>query len=135
MIVSLNQLEGSASCLRKESPLTSIRHAGWTSILLRSDEFLRILDPGLPVVVISYSGNSYTLSNPFQTQFISALTLLYKKFVDNQLTLVSHQGFWNQKFGSVTPHRAQRASIRNLLVEDTEMSKDPPPFIDTVNSF
>ncbi len=107
----------------------------WPEQLPWSDEFLRILDPACPVVVISYSANTYTLSNPFEAQVISALTLLYKKLVDSQYDDVTPQEFWTQKIGIVTPHRAQMASIRNLLVDAAGMTMDPPPFVDTVDRF
>ena len=111
------------------------RPADWPEQLPWSDQFLRILDPACPVVVISYSANTYTLSNPFEAQIVSALTLLYKKLVDAQQAGVSAQEFWTQKIGIVTPHRAQMASIRNLLVDAAGMTMDPPPFVDTVDRF
>ncbi len=107
----------------------------WPDQLPWSDEYLRILDPTCPVVVLSYSANMYTLSNPFEAQIVAALTLLYKKLMDRQLSEVSPQEFWTQKIGVVTPHRAQMASIRNLLVEAAGMTMDPPPFVDTVDRF
>ncbi len=109
--------------------------ADWPEQLPWSDQFLRILDPVCPVVVISYSANTYTLSNPFEAQIVSALTLLYKKLVDAQEAEVSPQEFWKQRIGIVTPHRAQMASIRNLLVSTAGMAMDPPPFVDTVDRF
>ncbi len=109
--------------------------ADWPTQLPWSDQFLRILNPACPVVVLSYSANTYTLSNPFEAQIVSALTLLYKKLVDSQQSGVTLQEFWTQKIGIVTPHRAQMASIRNLLVEAAGMTMDPPPFVDTVDRF
>ena len=109
--------------------------AEWPTQLPWSDEYLRILDPACPVVVLSYSANTYTLSNPFEAQIVSALTFLYKKLVDSQQSGVTLQEFWTQKIGIVTPHRAQMASIRNLLVEAAGMTMDPPPFVDTVDRF
>lgn len=113
----------------------SSKPADWPEQLPWSDQFLRILDPTCPVVVISYSANTYTLSNPFEAQIVSTLTLLYKKLVDAQQVGVSAQEFWTQKIGIVTPHRAQMASIRNLLVDAAGMTMDPPPFVDTVDRF
>lgn len=109
--------------------------ADWPKHLPWSDQFLRILDPACPVVVISYSASTYTLSNPFEAQIVSALTLLYKKLIDSQQAGVSLQEFWTQKIGIVTPHRAQMSSIRNLLVDTAGMTMDPPPFVDTVDRF
>lgn len=107
----------------------------WPDQLPWSDEYLKILDPSIPVVVISYAANTFTLSNPFEAQILSALTYLYKHFVDRQEPGVSPQEFWTQKLGIVTPHRAQMASIRNLLIDTAGMTMDPPPFVDTVDRF
>ena len=107
----------------------------WPSDLPWSDQFLRILDPDIPVVVVSYSASTYTLSNPFEAQIISALTFFYKKLVDAQQDRVNPQDFWTERIGIVTPHRAQRVSIRNLLIEKAGMTADPPPFVDTVDRF
>ena len=107
----------------------------WPEQLPWSDHFPRILDPEYPVVVISYSANTYTLSNPFEAQIVSALTFLFKRMIDDQYAEVTPQEFWNQKIGIVTPHRAQMASIRNLLVDSAGMTMNPPPFVDTVDRF
>lgn len=117
-------------------PITiDAKPADWPEQLPWSDQFLKILDPACPVIVISYSANTYTLSNPFEAQIVSALTLLYKKLIDIHLDDVTLQEFWTQKIGIVTPHRAQMASIRNLLVDAAGMTMDPPPFVDTVDRF
>lgn len=108
--------------------------ADWPEQLPWSDEYLRILDPECPVVVISYSASTYTLSNPFEAQIVAALTLLYKKLVDKQQPGISQQEFWNEKIGIVTPHRAQMSSIRNLLVDNAGMIMDTL-FVDTVDRF
>ncbi len=108
---------------------------GWPDHLPWSNQLFHILDPAIPVVVISYSANTYTLSNPFEAQIVSALTLLYKKLIYAQQVGVTNQEFWAQKIGIVTPHRAQMAFIRNLLINGGEMTMDPPPFVDTVDRF
>lgn len=111
------------------------RPPDWPKQLPWSDEFLRILEPACPVMVISYTANFYTLSNPFEAQIVSALTLLYKRLVDAQHENICPHEFWRQKIGIVTPHRAQMASIRNLLVSEAGIPMDPPPFVDTVDRF
>ena len=107
----------------------------WPEQLPWSDQYLRILDPECPVVVLSYSSNVYTLSNPFEAQIVSALTFLYKKLVDKQHPSVTPREFWTKKIGIVTPHRAQMAFIRNLLTDAARIAMDPSPFVDTVDRF
>ena len=107
----------------------------WPEQLPWSDQYLRILDPECPVVVLSYSSNIYTLSNPFEAQIVSSLTFLYKKLIDKQHPSVTPEEFWTKKIGIVTPHRAQMAFIRNLLIDAAGIAMDPPPFVDTVDRF
>jgi len=108
--------------------------AGWPTQLAWSDQFLRILDPNIPVVVICYGAHTSTLSNQFEAQIVASLAVLYRhvlcqedKFDDSQ--------FWDKCLGIVTPHRAQMSNIRNILVSDAGISMDPPPFVDTVDRF
>ncbi len=106
----------------------------WPVTLPWSDLFLRILDPEIPVVVISYGVYLTTLSNPFEAQLVVALALLYRRILE-QGRNVSGQEFWSERLGIVTPHRAQMSTIRNLLVEAAGIPIDPPPFVDTVDRF
>jgi len=108
---------------------------GWPAQLPWSNEYLRILNPELPVAVITYDAATYTLSNPFEAQMVAALSYLYRRILDEQGVKPSDKQFWQQHLGIVTPHRAQMSSIRNKLVETTGMSVNPPPFVDTVDRF
>jgi hypothetical protein len=107
--------------------------AGWPAALPWNPEYLRILDPDLPVAVVTYDARTYTLSNPFEAQIVAALSFLYR----NALIEGGHYGgdgdFWNERLSIVTPHRAQMATIRNVLLEAAGMPVDPPPFVDTVD--
>ncbi len=114
---------------------TNEKPSDWPEELPWSDYFFKILDPNCPVVVLSYSANTHTLSNPFEAQIVSALTLLYRKLMKSEGQEITEHEFWLDKVGIVTPHRAQMASIRNLLVETAGMSMEPPPFVDTVDRF
>ena len=108
---------------------------GWPATLPWKEELLRILDPDLPVAVISYEAQGYTLSNPFEAQMVAALANLYRLAIDPGGGTLDMREFWKRKIGIVTPHRAQMANIRNLLVEGAGMPPDAPVFVDTVDRF
>lgn len=106
---------------------------GWPPLLPWSPQYARVLDPALPVAVISYDARTYTLSNPFEGQIVAALSYLYRKILLDSGAYRGDQDFWTERLSIVTPHRAQMATIRNLLVEAAGMPVDPPPFVDTVD--
>jgi hypothetical protein len=108
---------------------------GWPPNLPWTDHFLRLLDPELPVVVVSYGTQTSTLSNPFEAQMVAALALLYRRILGPAGRRPEDQQFWSEHLGIVTPHRAQMSTIRNLLVDAAGMPMDPPPFVDTVDRF
>jgi superfamily I DNA and/or RNA helicase len=116
-------------------PATGSPPDGWPENLPWSDLFLRILDPEIPVVVISYGVHTSTLSNPFEAQMVAALALLYRRILEQDGNGPGDQEFWAEHLGIVTPHRAQMSTIRNLLVDAAGMPMDPPPFVDTVDRF
>ena len=116
-------------------PATGSPPDGWPENLPWSDLFLRILDPEIPVVVISYGVHTSTLSNPFEAQMVAALALLYQRILEKDGNGPGDQEFWSEHLGIVTPHRAQMSTIRNLLVDAAGMPMDPPPFVDTVDRF
>jgi hypothetical protein len=47
-----------------------------------SPEWLKILNPDVPVTVITYDAQTYTLSNPFEAQAVTALALLYRRILE-----------------------------------------------------
>jgi hypothetical protein len=106
----------------------------WPDILPWSDQFIRILDPSVPVVVISYETYTSTLSNLFEAQIATALALLYYRIQDCQGNCRDYKNLWVDQLGIITPHRAQMSTIRNLLIE-AGLPRDPPPFVDTVDRF
>ena len=116
-------------------PKTLGRPANWPENLPWSDDFLQILNPSLPVVVITYDAQGYTLSNPFESQIVAALCYLYRSFLLEQTPELSDNEFWQKRLGIVTPHRAQMSNIRNLLVETAKLPRNPSPFVDTVDRF
>jgi hypothetical protein len=116
-------------------PATGRPPAYWPANLPWTDVFLRLLDPELPVVVVSYGVHTSTLSNPFEAQMVTALALLYRRILGPSGQGPGDHEFWTEHLGIVTPHRAQMSTIRNLLVDAAGMPMDPPPFVDTVDRF
>lgn len=106
---------------------------GWPPRLPWNAQYSRILAPDLPVAVISYDARTYTLSNPFEAQIVAALSYLYRRALTDGGTYRTDADFWTERLSIVTPHRAQMATIRNLLIEAAGMPVDPPPFVDTVD--
>jgi len=108
---------------------------GWPQQLGWSPEYLRLMDPDWPVVVVTYPPGMYTLSNPFEAQTVAALAFLYRKILRDNGKNPSDREFWTKLLGIVTPHRAQMSSIKNFLISAAGMPLDPPPFVDTVDRF
>ncbi len=108
---------------------------GWPARLPWSPALWRILDPDLPVAVVTYRATTYTLSNPFEAQLVTALAWLYRHALATAGVPFDPRRFWTDQAGIVTPHRAQMAQLRNLLVGAAGMPLDPSPFVDTVERF
>jgi len=109
--------------------------SGWSSDLPWTEEYLRILDPNSPVVVIAYGAGSYTLSNSFEAQTVAAVAALYRRLRAEQHPPLDENDFWDERLGIMTPHRAQMAGIRNNMFERAGFSMKPPPVVDTVDRF
>jgi len=109
--------------------------ADWPDELIWSDEYLKLLDPDNPVVVITYDHPGYTLSNAFEAQIVTALTVLYKQQLEREDDPVDLKRFWEDQLGIVTPHRAQMAAIRNALFDHAHFPRTPDPVVDTVERF
>jgi len=103
----------------------------WPSSLPWNDSYLDILDSNSPVAIITYPSSTDTVSNTFEAQIISALTCLFRIALGEK---VSEQEFIEKKIGIVTPHRAQRSQIQNLLLE-AEIDINVGTFVDTVDRF
>lgn len=107
----------------------------WPEQLPWSKQLLDILNPDLPVVVITYPRQPYTLSNPFETQIVTTLAHLYKQILIDNGSWPGADSFCDFHLGIVTPHRAQMSSIRNLLAGCPGMPDNTHLFIDTVDAF
>lgn len=110
----------------------------WPSKLLWSSEYWQLLNPDQPVVVVTYPAKSYNLSNPFEAQLATVLSCLYKHLLLSNYAASDEsfwQDFWAKRLGIVTPHRAQMANIRNLLIDGAGFPRQPAPAVDTVDRF
>lgn len=107
----------------------------WPEAMPWSENLSKILAPELPVSVITYNEQPYTLSNPFEAQVVAALVLLYRRALEESTGELTDEEFWAERLGIVTPHRAQMSSIRNLLENAAGMRPTPLPFVDTVDRF
>jgi hypothetical protein len=107
---------------------------GWPAGLTWTDAYLRILDPDLPVAVITYPAQPYSVFNPFEAQTAVALACLYRLMLrrDGQ---VDDEYFWRERLGIVTPHRAQMSTVKNLLLDSAGFPPSPAPVVDTVDRF
>ena len=108
---------------------------GWPRRMPWSRHLPEILDPGLPVTVVTYEEKPYTLSNPFEAQVVGALALLYRRALEEEHGTLEDEDFWGERLGIVTPHRAQMSAVRNLLEDVAGMEPTSLPFVDTVDRF
>lgn len=117
---------------RLKAAIPQERPETWPAALPWDAAWPRLLDPEWPVVVVTYPEQPYTLSNPFEARALAALTALYRIALGDDVPVAE---FWNSRCGIVTPHRAQMANARGLLVESAGFPASPPPAVDTVDRF
>jgi len=103
----------------------------WPKDLEWTDEYLKILNPDNPIVVITYPKSIHTVSNTFEAQIVSAICCLYRLVLGNN---ISEDEFAKKYLGIVTPHRAQRSLIQNFLI-NSDINITNGGFIDTVDRF
>jgi hypothetical protein len=125
-------------------PATPRAPTGWPSRLPWSTHWAAVLDPELPVVILTYPDRRHTLSNPFEAQVVAALaSLLHRHLpraaVDRDLAPGAAEGealrrFWAEQVAIVTPHRAQLSLITNLLVTTGAFPRRPVPQVATVDA-
>lgn len=116
-------------------PVTADAPASWPSALAWSPALETLLSPEEPVCVISYADRSSTVSNHFEASVAASLIRAYYlrlKALDPGLSIKT---FWAEKAGLVTPHRAQIATIRNLLGAELMPAVSGMSFVDTVDRF
>lgn len=106
----------------------------------------RLLDPELPVVAFVYDEGRSSQWNPFEAGAVASLTWYLRKHLGSALSdggsrVSSGQAdcshFWGTQLGVVTPHRAQKSRIVDLL--QGVFPEDPPALVrsavDTVERF
>ena len=116
---------------RLELNLSGGKPSDWPADIIWNDEYLDILNPKNPITVITYPSSIHTVSNPFEAQIISALCCLYRLALGSE---ISENEFIKNKIGIVTPHRAQRSLIQNILIQ-SDINIENGGFIDTVDRF
>lgn len=99
------------------SPLSMVDSTG-------SDAWEVVLDPGKPLVAITYPDGMAGQANEFEAECVAALAYLLRAAgsiaLDGQPGQPDHspwddEAFWSRGLGVVTPHRAQRAQIVQTL--------------------
>lgn len=112
--------------------LPSYKPEYWNEKLIWNDIYLEILNPEIPVTVITYPESTYTVSNPFESQLVTALSYLYKNSLIEEF---NEKEFFEKRLGIVTPHRAQKSNIQNQLISYAGFSEDVKNVVDTVDRF
>lgn len=109
--------------------------AGWPSGAPWADEFDHILSPDEPVSVIVYDDRSSTVSNQFEAWISASLIRAYFLRLKAQDPDLDLKHFWKENAGLVTPHRAQIATVRNLIGSAVMPEHGGLSFVDTVDRF
>jgi superfamily I DNA and/or RNA helicase len=127
-----NKLNAIYSQKRLAVNLPNQKPIGWPEGLLWDDSYLEILNPELPIVVLTYPPQTFTVFNPFEAQIVSALACLFRISFYNS---IDDTKFYEEHLGIVTPHRAQRSYIQNLLTKFSGISANSSIVVDTVDRF
>lgn len=76
----------------------------------------RILDPARPCVAVTYDDGSAGQANEFEATMVAGVVLAYRASVKGQAgAAFKETDFWANAVGVVTPHRAQRSALVELL--------------------
>jgi hypothetical protein len=116
-------------------PLPVTQPASWPATLPWSPHWQELLDPEKPVLVLCYDDSTSTVSNLFEAQVAAALVHQYNAMLSAVNGDNTPADFWRERVGLVTPHRAQIATIRNLLGSTLNVAVLDSSFIDTVDRF
>jgi superfamily I DNA and/or RNA helicase len=127
-----NKLRSFNSERRLNIGLPKAKPENWPKDLIWNDSYIEILDPAFPIVVLVYPPQVYTVFNPFEAQVVAGLTSLYRLSLNNN---ISNEMFYEERLGIVTPHRAQRSNIQNLLNKHAGIDINATMVVDTVDRF
>lgn len=112
------------------------RPADWPQWLPFSDVWAQLLDPNAPISVLVHPENTSTVSNAFEARSVACLARAYWNRLKQVEPGLTKSEFWNERLGLVTPHRAQIATIRNLLGDLAPGESEPSSIlVDTVDRF
>lgn len=81
----------------------------WPKELFWSEILYDIINPESPIIALVHDDTTSTLSNKIESELASSITYLFHYLLDDT------EEFWTNKYGIVTPHRAQISSIRNQI--------------------
>ncbi len=103
----------------------------WTHALLWLAIYNRILDPGRPIVAVTYNDGASGQANPFEATLVAGTVLAYRSAHKTRLgEEFDERTFWTDQIGVVTPHRAQRSAIVERLRAALTGERVPAHLID-----
>ncbi|HVX90883.1 MAG TPA: ATP-binding protein [Candidatus Paceibacterota bacterium] len=112
------------------------RPSEWPGTLPFSDAWSHLLDPDAPITVLVHPENTSTVSNAFEARAVACLARAYWHRLKQIEPGLTKSEFWSERLGLVTPHRAQIATIRNLLGDLAPGESEPGAIlVDTVDRF
>ena len=85
-----------------------------TSIVPNHDVARACLDPARPCVAVTYDDGKNGQANVFEASLVAAAVLQFRESCFGSKDF-DERAFWAERVGIVTPHRAQRAVIVDLL--------------------
>jgi hypothetical protein len=90
--------------------------AGWNPAITWSPLYDRILDPERPCVSVTYEDGTAGQANDFEAMLVAGTVLSLRAAERARLgASFDEVAFWTVTIGIVTPHRAQRSAIVELL--------------------
>jgi len=91
----------------------------------------RILDPALPCVAVTYDDGTSGQANVFEATLVAGTVLAYRAAEKLRAGgAFSESTFWADSVGIVTPHRAQRSAVVELLRVALAAESVPADMID-----
>lgn len=105
--------------------------AGWPSGVPWWSVYDRILDSQLPCVAVTYDDGISGQANAFEAALVAGTVLAFRASEKTRLGAAFNEShFWTHSLGVVTPHRAQRSTVVELLRLSLMPEAVPANFID-----